>query len=134
MLQNNFLAGGSAPAENSFPPSFRLRKRSEFLGLKDAAQKFASRGILVVWQANTLSHARLGVTVSKKVGCAVTRNRIKRFVRETFRTNHCMLPAVDVNVIARSESSNMDFHGLEQELLKAFRHIGASPCSKVSHF
>jgi ribonuclease P protein component len=133
LQQNNSLAGGMPPAAHSFPPTVRLRKRTEFLRLKDAAHKFASRGILVVWQENDLAHARLGVTVSKKVGCAVTRNRVKRFVREIFRNNRSLLPAVDVNVIARSEAAIMDFHGLEQELLKAFRYIGASPCSKVSH-
>ena len=111
----------------------RLRKRSEFLRLKDSVQKFASRGILVVWQVNNLAHARLGVTVSKKIGCAVTRNRVKRFVRETFRHNKCLLPAVDLNVIARSGAATMDFPALQQELLKAFRHIGVSPCSKELH-
>jgi len=130
LQQNNCLAGGTASDQNTYPPTARLRKRAEFLRLKNAAQKFASRGILVVWQANNLEHARLGVTVSKKVGCAVTRNRVKRFVRETFRINRLLLPAVDLNVIARSEAASMDFHGLKQELLKAFRHMGVSPCSK----
>jgi ribonuclease P protein component len=133
LLQNKSLAGGPVPANNTYPPSVRLRKRTEFLSLKDSAQKFAARGILVVWRANNLAHARLGVTVSKKVGCAVTRNRVKRFVRETFRNNWLLLPAVDLNVIARSEAATMDFHGLKQELLKAFRHIGASACSQESH-
>jgi ribonuclease P protein component len=54
-------------------------------------------------------------------------------VRETFRNNRSLLPAVDVNVIARSEAATMDFHALQQELLKAFRRIGASPCSRESH-
>jgi ribonuclease P protein component len=120
-------------AVHAYPPSARLRKRAEFVRLKDSAQKFATRAILVVWQANDLAVARLGITVSKKVGCAVTRNRVKRFVREIFRNNRFLLPAVDMNVIARSEAAHLDFHGLEQELLKAFRFIGASPCSKVSH-
>jgi len=121
------------PAEHTYPPTARLRKRAEFLRLKDSARKFASRGILVVWQANNLAHARLGVTVSKKVGCAVTRNRVKRFVRETFRNNRLLLPAVDLNVIARSEAATMDFHALQNELLKAFRHIGVSACSQELH-
>jgi len=120
-------------ADNSFPSSLRLRKRAEYLKLKDSAHKFASRGILVVWQENHLAYARLGVTVSKKVGCAVTRNRVKRFVRETFRKNRSLIPAVDLNVIARSESAKMDFSYMQQELLKAFNHIGISPCSRVSH-
>ncbi|MBC8017183.1 MAG: ribonuclease P protein component [Verrucomicrobia bacterium] len=118
---------------NTFPSSLRLRKRSEFLKLKDSVEKFASRGILVVWQENDLAYARIGITVSKKVGCAVTRNRVKRFVRETFRKNRLMLPAVDLNVIARSESATMDFARMQQELLKAFSNIGISPCSRVSH-
>ena len=133
MQQNNYLAGETVPAKNTYPATARLRKRPEFLSLKDSAQKYASRGILVVWRANNLAHARLGVTVSKKVGCAVTRNRIKLFVRETFRNNLLLLPAVDLNVIARSEAATMDFHSLKQELLKAFRHIGVSACSKESH-
>lgn len=127
------MTGETALAGNTFPPLVRLRKRSEFLRLKDSVNKFATRGILVVWQENNLAYARLGVTVSKKVGCAVTRNRVKRFVRETFRKNRLLIPAVDLNVIARSESARMDFAFMQQELLKAFSHIGISPCSRVSH-
>ena len=127
------MTGELLLANNTFPSSIRLRKRSEFLKLRDSVKKFASRGILVVWQENNLPYARLGVTVSKKVGCAVTRNRVKRFVRETFRMNRLLLPAVDLNVIARSESANMDFAHMQQELLKAFNYIGISPCSRVSH-
>lgn len=127
------MTGETVLAGNTFPPLVRLRKRSEFIRLKDSVNKFATRGILVVWQENNLAYARLGVTVSKKVGCAVTRNRVKRFVRETFRKNRLLIPAVDLNVIARSESARMDFAFMQQELLKAFSHIGISPCSRVSH-
>jgi ribonuclease P protein component len=54
-------------------------------------------------------------------------------VREIFRNNFSLLPAVDLNVIARSDSATMNFQGLKQELLKAFRHIGVLPCSRESH-
>jgi ribonuclease P protein component len=127
------LTDGPLLPDSKFPPLFRLRKRSEFIRLRDSVQKFASRGILVVWQDNNLAYARLGVTVSKKVGCAVTRNRVKRFVRETFRNNRLLIPAVDLNVIARSDAAHMDFASMQLELLKAFRYIGISPCSRVSH-
>ena len=133
LQQNNCLSDNAVLPRNTYPPSVRLRKRSEFLSLKDSAQKFASKGILVVWRANCLEYPRLGVTVSKKIGCAVTRSRIKRFVREIFRNNYLLLPAVDLNVIARSEAATMDFHGLKQELLRAFRHISVSSCSKELH-
>ena len=127
------MADGAVLPRNTYPPTVRLRKRAEFLKLKDSAHKFAARGILVVWQDNCFAHARLGVTVSKKIGCAVIRSKVKRFVRETFRNHYLLLPAVDLNVIARSGAATMDFHELKQELLKAFRHISVSSCSKELH-
>jgi ribonuclease P protein component len=117
---------------STFPKSVRLRKRADFTRLSDSADRYAGKGFLVVWQANGLAQPRLGVTASKKIGCAVTRNRVKRYIREIFRHNRTLLPAVDMNVIARRESSTMDFRGISRELEKAFRHIGKSPCSRAS--
>lgn len=133
LQQSNFLTSGTPPTGFSFPPSIRLRKRAEFLRLSGSAQKFAAKGFLVVWQPNNLEHARLGITASKKIGCAVVRNRFKRCMREMFRNLRHQLPAVDLNIIARREFVTMEFHSLQQELEKAFRYIGVSPCSRVSH-
>ena len=119
-------------AVSTFPKSVRLRKRADFVRLSGSIDKFIVSGFLVVWQANDLMQSRLGVTVSKKVGCAVTRSRVKRYIREVFRHNRHLLPMVDVNVIARRESANLDFHGVLRELEKAFRFIGGIPCSRAS--
>jgi ribonuclease P protein component len=108
-----------------------LRKRADFVNLFDARNKYRAKGFLVVWQADSHDTSRLGITVSKKVGCAVVRNRIKRYAREIFRCVRHSLPAVDINVIARRESALMDFSAVQRELEKAFRHIGASPCSRA---
>jgi ribonuclease P protein component len=122
----------SVSVGSSFPKSVRLRKRADFLRLSDSSDKFAVKGFLIVWLANGLGYPRLGVTVSKKIGCAATRNRVKRCIRELFRHNRMLLSAVDMNVIARRESSTMDFRNISRELEKAFRHIGKSPCSRAS--
>lgn len=119
--------------DHSFPPTLRLRKRPDFLRLTNAPDKYVSRGILVVWQTNGLAMARLGITVSKKIGCAVTRNRIKRYVRDIFRQNNSGLPPVDVNVIARNGSALMNYENVRCELLKAFDHIHRSLCSNALH-
>lgn len=115
----------------TFPKEVRLRKRTEFLELANAQQKTAVKGFLVVWRENYGSAARLGITVSKKNGCAVVRNRIKRYLREIFRSNRMLLPAIDMNIIARRESAQMDFFQVQREINKAFRHTGASTCSRV---
>lgn len=119
--------------DNSFQPSIRLRKRNEFLRLKNAPNAFVGRGILVLWQNNGSETARLGITVSKKIGCAVKRNRIKRYIRNIFRQNNYKLSAVDINVIARNGSATMAYSNMQHEILKAFEHINRLLCSNVLH-
>ena len=116
---------------SKFPKEARLRKRTEFLQLSNAQHKTSVKGFLVVWRENTCAMARLGITASKKIGCAVVRNRVKRFLREIFRHNRMLLDAVDMNIIARRESAQMDYFEVQRELNKAFRLIGASTCSRA---
>lgn len=120
--------GAGVDAVSTFPKSVRLRKRADFVALLNTAHKVSVRGFLVVWQDNGRDVPRLGITASRKVGCAVIRNRIKRYTREIFRCHRTLLPPVDMNVIARRESATMDFRSVQRELEKAFRRLGASPC------
>lgn len=116
----------------TFPKTARLRKRAEFIRLSSARNKTTVRGFLVVWRENNLQTARLGVTASKKIGCAVVRNRVKRYLREFFRHNRFGMAAVDVNIIPRRDSAQMTYSEIVHELNKAFRFIGTSPCSEAA--
>lgn len=116
----------------TFPKIAHLRKRAEFIHLASAQNKKSVRGFLVVWNKNDLTNARLGITASKKIGCAVVRTRIKRFVREYFRHIRLSLPNVDINVIARRESAFMTHFEFDIELKKAFHCIGVDICLKVA--
>ena len=86
----------------SFCPNERLRKRSEFERVYAERFSRGNRYMVVYIVPNNLAHSRLGLSVSKKVGRSVVRNRVKRHLREAFRLNkHLLRPAQDVVAIAR---------------------------------
>ena len=58
----------------------------------------------------------MGITVSGKVGNSVTRNRIKRQVREFFRRRRSVLPGRDILVIARKSAAGLGEGGVASEL------------------
>ncbi len=65
---------------------------------------------------------RVGIVVSKKVGKAVVRNRIKRRLREILRRLH--LPGAHLLLVATPEAREADFAALFQDLVRALRKSG----------
>ena len=91
-----------APRRHTFPPSRRLRLPREFSAVYEAKTR-ESRGPLTVYALpNALGHPRLGMSVGRKVGTAVRRNRIRRLVRESFRLlQHDFPQGYDLVVVVR---------------------------------
>lgn len=97
------------PGGQFFPKAHRLRHRQEFQGLRQAGKKKHTPHFIVLHIVKKNGPTRLGLTVSKKVGGAVQRNRVKRLVREWFRRNHEHLPAcTDFSIIAKKGAAAMD--------------------------
>ncbi len=99
----------------------RLRKRSAFLAAQARGRRCAGRALVVYAMARTdeesPKRARLGITVSKKVGGAVVRNRVKRWVREGYRRLSGDKPsAVDVVVIAKPSAAASSYQAIAMEL------------------
>jgi len=100
-----------------FPKHARLRKRLEFLSLSRGGKKIHSPHFLIITQPNERGEARLGLTVSSKVGNAVLRNRVKRLLRECFRKyRHQIAPNQDVLIIARNSAATLSWFEVEREV------------------
>jgi len=96
-LESAGEAGDAAPdlakPDHRFPKRIRVRKSKEFLAVY-ASRLFVSDSVLVINAlANDLGRTRLGLSLSRKVGNAVMRNRWKRLIREAFRLHRHRLPS-----------------------------------------
>ncbi|TFG37447.1 MAG: ribonuclease P protein component [Syntrophobacterales bacterium] len=108
--------------KQSFGKNERVRKRKDYLRAYQEGVRISSVNFAVILNNNGTETRRLGVTVTKKVGNAVKRNRIKRLVREFFRLNKDKLPdSHDIIVIARRDVSSLKYQDVCVELEKLFR-------------
>jgi ribonuclease P protein component len=109
---------------STFDKSGRLRKRIEFTAVAARGSKLFLHNFIIVKAASELSWPRIGITVSRRVGNSVCRNRIKRLIREFFRNNRDLFLSADYNIIARSGSVTLGFDGVCQELANGICRIG----------
>jgi ribonuclease P protein component len=95
-------AGGETARSYRFRPQEHLRRPSDFRRVYDR-RRSVSNGWLVVYACeNGLPYLRLGLSVSRKLGPAVQRNRLRRLLREAFRlSRHQMPKGLDLVVIPR---------------------------------
>ena len=92
--------------------------------LSNNGKRHFSDFFIVITRNNHLSRSRLGITVSKRVGKAVTRNRIKRIIREYFRLNRQFLPGrLDINIIARQSTAKLEAAAIRVRLKDCFEMV-----------
>ena len=100
----------------------RLRRGSDFARLRENGRAFNSRWVLVSIIPNGLPHNRYGFITSKQLGNAITRNRLRRLLREAVRLLHPQLrPGYDVVLIARKSLVKEPFHAV-QRIVKELLH------------
>ncbi len=91
-----------APARHTFPRTHRLSGKLAFAAVYDARTKQARGPLAVFSRPNDLGHPRLGLSVSRRVGNAPRRVRIKRLLREAFRGHQHDLPVgYDLVIVVR---------------------------------
>jgi ribonuclease P protein component len=101
-------------------PADRLRKRFEFGRVRDQGRRVYTKSFVILLRPNSEGGQRLGLTVSQKVGGAVRRNRVKRLLREVFRSDRALFPARnDIVVIAKSGCGVDSFTEVRAEIAQA---------------
>jgi ribonuclease P protein component len=101
-----------------FPKRLRLLRPSDFERVFAARNSAANPWLVMYGAANDIGHPRLGITVSRKIGNAVERNRWKRLLRDAFRRSQYDLPPLDLVCIARSPAPPT-----LSQLMNAFREL-----------
>jgi ribonuclease P protein component len=102
---------------------FRLKKNEEFSRVFDQGTSIANRQFVIyILPKVGQEHFRIGLSVSKRVGNAVTRNRIKRVIREIFlQLKDDVKQGNDYVVIARGPTASMDFFEMKKTMLHVLK-------------
>lgn len=100
---------------------FRIKKNEEFQFAFKKGKSFANRQLVIYYvEKPEQEHFRIGLSVGKKIGNAVTRNRIKRYLRQAFQEVEAdIVVRHDIVIIARNPTRTMGY----KEVKKSLNHL-----------
>ncbi len=102
----------------------KLKKPREFSYVYKNGEKWVGEYMVLLFVRNNLPYSRIGIVVSKKVGRAVVRNKVKRRLREIVRLNKELIPkGLDIVIIAKTKARSVTFWDLREDLLRGFSEI-----------
>jgi ribonuclease P protein component len=103
----------------------KLRKRADFLGVATGPRAPAAAFVLQTGARADNGPARVGFTVSKKVGNAVERNRVRRRLREIVRLSDAgrFMPGNDYVLVGRRAALDLPFERLIEDFARALARI-----------
>ena len=105
-------------------PGTSLKQNSDFRRVYARGKSAVSPRVVVYCRKNRQDRNRLGFTVSKKLGNAVVRNRVRRRLREIARLNsERMKQGYDLILVARTRAIDAEFQKLETDVLHCFEQL-----------
>ncbi|HLK92595.1 MAG TPA: ribonuclease P protein component [Polyangia bacterium] len=120
---------GRAGVGERFPRAARVRRRPDYLAIQNRGRRVAGSHLLLFALPGG---GRIGITVSKKVGGAVLRNRVKRWIRDCYRRRRPEFPpGYDLVVVARPPAARADHAVVCGELTSLVRRLGGTPSKDV---
>jgi len=99
--------------------AYRVKKNSEFQEIFKSGKSFANRELVIYYKEKpSQTHFRIGISVGKKIGNAVTRNRIKRYIREAFnQLEEKIKPETDIIIIARNPAVHLSCKQMKKSVV-----------------
>ena len=111
-------------AAEKFPPAVRIVRSADYRAIYKTGGKIHSSNFVLFSRRNVLGYSRLGITVSRKVGGAVVRNRTKRLFREIFRRSLNQIPSpFDMVVNAKAGCVGIDYDRLCAEFMAVVKKL-----------
>ncbi|MCP3993462.1 MAG: ribonuclease P protein component [bacterium] len=120
------------PSETSrpdqrFPRSWRLTARRQFLAVYEKGRRVYSPSLAIFAVPNRIGHCRVGFTVTRKVGGAVARNRVKRVLRDIVRRNRSRLDhSLDLVVNTKPSTLTTPTAELENQFRRCIANLSRS--------
>ncbi|HEY4599841.1 MAG TPA: ribonuclease P protein component [Cerasibacillus sp.] len=102
---------------------YRVKDNRDFQHIFKHGKSFANRQLVLYYlEKPDQTHFRVGLSVGTKIGNAVKRNQIKRYLRQAFHElENDIQDTYDMIVIARQPTKNMEFHEIKKSLLHLLR-------------
>lgn len=102
--------------------SYRIKKEAEFQTIMQLKNTFANRNFVIYLRSVEQEHFRVGLSVGKKVGNAVTRNYVKRVIRDNLQQLEPQInPHVDLIIIARPNIIKLSAKEVKKNLEHVFK-------------
>lgn len=109
--------------EQTFERFRRIRRSSDYERTRQEGRRYSTTYFVVIVNPGR-GFSRLGLTVSRKVGNSVCRNRLKRWIRNLFRNSYKQFAqVVDISIIAKRQAGHLSHPQVNRELLKVFARL-----------
>ena len=97
---------------------YRIRKNMEFKNIYKVGKNYWNRNLILYVKKNGLDETRVGYTITKKIGNAVIRNKIRRRMKEIYRLNfHNVKEGYDLVFIAKRSINDISYKELESSVI-----------------
>ncbi|NEZ47856.1 ribonuclease P protein component [Clostridium niameyense] len=105
----------------------KIRKNKEFRNVYRRGRSYSNKLLVLYIHKNRYNINRLGISVSKKVGKSVIRNRIKRLIKESYRLSvddSTIKQGYDLVFIARNSSNDKNYDEIKEAMLNLLKKAG----------